>query len=130
MTNDCHRILVVDDDPDIVELHRSILELGGYRVEVAYGGDECREKVNLKAPDLIVLDIMMDTMGSGMFVAQDLRMNDATRDIPIIVVTSINSLPPHNVEPDEAWLPVDAFLEKPVTPDQLLEEVQTLLADK
>jgi len=121
------KILLVDDDRDFVESVKTVLENDGYEVIPAYDGEEGLEKAKATEPDVIVLDIMMRSVGDGMHVAQDLRRNEATRGIPIIVVTSINAIPPYNLWPDEAWLPVDVFMEKPVLPGVLLEEVRKIL---
>ena len=121
------KVLLVDDDRDLVEAMRTVLENDGYEVEAACDGAQCLEKVEAGPPDLIVLDIMMRTMGDGMYVAQHLRQDEATRSIPIIVVSGINRVPPYSLWPDEAWLPVDVFMEKPVEPEQLLEAVRNSL---
>ena len=121
------KIMLVDDDMDFVSLHKGILEDNGYEVIVAYNGGECREKLKGGHPDLIVLDIMMTSSGDGMYVAQDLRKDEATRDIPIIVLSSVNEVPAFNIGADDAWLPVDEFLEKPVASEQLLEQIKKLL---
>jgi len=116
-------VLLVDDDPDFVAANRVTLEARGYAVVVARSGDECLAAVSESRPDLIVLDIMMKTTGDGMFVAQALRRDAATRGIPIIVASSVNRTPPYNIGPDDAWLPVDVFVEKPVAPEVLLDLV-------
>lgn len=122
-----HKVLLVDDDKDLVEAMRTVLENDGYEIEAAYDGEQCLETVKAAPPDLIILDIMMRTMGDGMYVAQHLRQDEATRSIPIIVVSGINRVPPYSLWPDEAWLPVDVFMEKPVDPEALLEEVRKIL---
>jgi CheY-like chemotaxis protein len=121
------KILLVDDDKDFVESIKIVLEDDGYEVIPAYDGEEGLEKAKRTDPDVIVLDIMMRTTGEGMYVAQDLRRDEATKNIPIIVVTAINAVPPYSLWKDEAWLPVDVFMEKPVLPGVLLEEVRKIL---
>jgi len=121
------KILLVDDDKDFVESIKTVLEHDDYEVIPAYDGEEGLEEAKRTAPDVIVLDIMMRTTGEGMYVAQHLRQDEATKNIPIIVVTSINAVPPYSLWKDEAWLPVDVFLEKPVLPGALLEEVRKIL---
>jgi len=117
------KVLLVDDDADFIEVNKIALEAGGFEVATAYNGKECLKKVESEKPDLIVLDIMMATPGDGMYVAQDLRKKDDTKDIPLIVTTSVNQEPGYSLGPDEAWLPVDSFMEKPVAPEKLLDEI-------
>jgi len=118
------RVLLVDDDADFVAVNRTVLESNGFDVCTAFNGEECRQRLQSERPDLIVLDIMMASPGDGMFTAQDLKRDDATKSIPIIVVSSVNEEPAYNLGRDDAWLPVEAFLEKPVTPQRLLDEVK------
>jgi len=127
--SDRKKVLLVDDDADFVEMNKAVLESRGYEVATACDGDECMQRVQTEKPDLIVLDIMMKSVGDGMFVAQKLRKDDATRQIPIIVVSSVNQKPPFNIGPDEGWLPVDVFIEKPVAPDVLVDEVKKHLGE-
>lgn len=121
-------VLIVDDDFDFVEMNRLVLENNGYEVSVAYNGKECLDKVQSKKPDLIILDVMMTTGDEGFDVSRDLRNSEQTKNIPILMVTSINDTVPFKFEPDETWLPVDDFLEKPVEPEQLLDKVSKILA--
>ena len=121
-------ILVVDDDSDFVEVNKLILEKNGYEVTAAYNGQECLDKIRVKKPDLIILDVMMTTNDEGFEVSRDLRNSEQTRNIPILMVTSINKMFPFKFEPDETWLPVDDFIEKPVEPEQLLNKVSKMIA--
>jgi two-component system alkaline phosphatase synthesis response regulator PhoP len=122
------KILVVDDDADFVEMNKLVLEKNGYEVMVAYNGKECLEKIELKKPDLILLDVMMTRKDEGFEVSRDLRNSEQTKNIPILMITSINNEVPYTFEPDETWLPVDDFIEKPVEPEQLLDKVSKMLA--
>jgi len=121
------KILVVDDDPDFAEVNKTVLEANGYQVTVAHDGEGCLAKARSDKPDLIILDLMMKTVGDGMFAAQALRQDEATRATPIIVVTGVNQVPPFNIGPHEGWLPVDVFIEKPALPEVLLEQVRRAL---
>ena len=123
-----NHILVVDDDADYVEINKLTLEQNGYKVSVAYNGQECLDKVQFKKPDLIILDVMMSTSDEGFEVSRDLRNSEQTKNIPILMVTSINETVPFKFRPDETWLPVDDFIEKPVQPEQLLDKVSRILA--
>jgi len=117
------KILLVDDDADFVAMMRLVLEKNGYDVLVAYNGTECMDILRMKRADAIVLDVMMSTRTEGFDVARDLRNSEHTKMIPLLMVTSVNSTVPFKFEPDATWLPVDSFIEKPVEPGRLLEEI-------
>ncbi|HUT13365.1 MAG TPA: response regulator [Thermoguttaceae bacterium] len=122
------KVLVVDDDADFIEMHKAMLETNGYDVVTACNGRECLEKARAEKPDLIILDVMMATDSDGFDVSRELRGDrEATKDVPIIMVTSVHARYPFNFKPDETWLPVQKFLEKPVHPDRLLQEVREQL---
>jgi CheY-like chemotaxis protein len=120
-------VLLVDDDADFVEMNRVVLENNGYRIVVAYNWTECLEKVRSEKPDLIILDVMMATQSEGFNVSRDLRNSEHTKNIPLIMVTSVNETVPFKFEPDDTWLPVDTFIEKPIAPERLLAEVNKRL---
>ncbi len=117
------KLLLVDDDAEFVELNRIMLEQKGYEVFTACSGAECRKKILDIMPDLIVLDVMMETEQAGFEVARWLREQEATRNIPIIMLTAVNQEYPFHFGPDEVWLPVDEFLEKPVDSERLAAEI-------
>lgn len=118
------KILLVDDEPDFVEVTQTLLESHDFDVVTAYSGAEAREKAPEEQPDLIILDVMMETQTEGFDVARWLREREDTQGIPIIMLTAVNQEVPWRFEPDEIWLPVDTFLDKPVSPERLLAEVQ------
>ncbi|MGA2973892.1 MAG: response regulator [Spirochaetia bacterium] len=116
-------VLLVDDDADFVEMHRVLLEQNGYTVRVAYSGRQCLEAVAASRPDLIILDMMMESQADGFDVSRELRNSEHTKTIPLVMITSMNDAIPFRIEPDRTWLPVDALLEKPVDPHLLLDVV-------
>ncbi len=130
------KILIIDDDPDMVLAARLCLEKAGHEVIAASSGREGLEKVKAERPDLIILDVMMDTTTEGFQVSLQLRSPDPRseyadyRDIPIIMLTAIHSTAPVRFGPDEDYLPVDAFIDKPIDPDELVKQVEALLAKK
>jgi len=132
MTN--KHILIIDDDPDIVEAMRLPLEANSYQVSHASSGAEGLAKVKELNPNLIILDVMMDTTTEGFQVSLALRSTDpdseykAYASIPIMMVTAIHTTTPLRFGPDEDYLPVDAFIDKPIDPDILLAKVKELLA--
>lgn len=121
------KIMLVDDDADFVEMNKAVLENNGYKVVAAYSGKECLEMVKSEKPDMIILDVMMDNKTEGFHVTYDLRNHEQTKNIPILMVTSVNEKVPYKFERDDTWLPVDEFVEKPLEPKRLLSEVSKRL---
>ena len=128
------KILVIDDDPDVALATRLCLEGADYEVIEARSGAEGLERVKLEKPDLIVLDVMMESTTEGFQTALKLRSPDprsefnAYKDIPIIMLTSIHSTTSMRFGPDEAYLPVDMFVDKPIDPDDLIGKVDWVLS--
>lgn len=124
------RILVIDDDSDFVETTKIVLEGSGYEVITASNSNNGMKKAKAKKkrPDVILLDVMMENLCSGFEAARELREAGETKDIPIIMVTAVNANVPFRFDPHETWLPVDRFLEKPVSSKVLIEEVQRVLS--
>lgn len=127
------KILMIDDDPDILTAIRIPLEASGHEFLVASSGLEGLEKIKETKPDLIILDVMMETATEGFHVAHRLRDRSpdaeyaAYRGIPILMLTAIHTTTPLRFAPDEDYLPVDAFLDKSADPDELLATVDELL---
>ena len=121
-------VLLVDDDADFVEQNRLLLEEGGYRVQVAHSGRQCLQEVAGGRPDLIILDMMMESENEGFDLSRELRNSEYTKGIPLVMITSVNDIRPFRIEPDRTWLPVDALIEKPVDPSLLLAVVKRILS--
>jgi CheY-like chemotaxis protein len=130
------KILIVDDDEDIVFAMRLPLEAAGYTVFRAASSQEGLQKVKEINPDLILLDVMMDTTTAGFQMSLVLRSQDpaseyaAYKNIPIVMITAIHTTTPLRFAPDADYLPVDAFIEKPIDPDVLLKQVREQLGKK
>jgi len=121
------KILVVDDDPDFVEFARIVLEREGHTVVSAAGGGEALDKIAEDSPDLIVLDVIMDTVLDGLSVSQELNEHAGYKQIPIVMITSIANTDYAELFPTDEYVHLDAFLTKPVAPERLVEEVDQLL---
>lgn len=124
------RILIIDDDPDIVEAMKVVLKSRNYEVAMARSGQEGLEKVKLEKPDLIILDVMMETGDKGFEVAREFKKDKNYKDIPILMLTAIKErtgLDFKNEAGDEVWLPVDDYCDKPLNPQELISKVETLL---
>jgi CheY-like chemotaxis protein len=121
------KILVVDDDPDFVEIMRTILESHGYSVITASNGQQALARVKAEHPDLMVLDIMMSTVLDGLNVSEQLSRDPEAKFMPVIMASSIADTPHAGLFPMEEQPHMDAWLSKPVDPTTLLKKVEELL---
>jgi len=123
------RILIIDDDPDFRYACRLCLEAAGFHVGEAGDPDEGLRAVRSDRPDLVILDVLMPTRYEGFDVARRIREEPDLRDMPILVVSAVHDVkqPPYRFTPDPTYLPVDAFLEKPVPSEQLVRKVNEML---
>ncbi len=123
------KVLIIDDDIDLVEAMRMTLEEAGLEVIDAQSGDKGEERARKEHPDLILLDIMMGEQDEGFHVAYRLRNSSETADIPIIMLSAVGQETGFSFDPqkDEAFLPVQEFIDKPVNPDFLVEKVKSHL---
>jgi DNA-binding response OmpR family regulator len=125
------KILVVDDDRDLVASVEAFLTARGYAVATANNGKEAYARIVADKPDLIVLDVMMDYDEEGMVLASALKTDGPTRDIPILMLSGFN------VQEDVREkvlaslmgqdLPAETFMQKPVRLAELAERIETLL---
>jgi DNA-binding response OmpR family regulator len=120
------KILIVDDDPDIVEAGKLVLEREGFEVVSAPNKREGLEMLEETSPDLLILDVMMEEPDDGLRMARDIRK--AGHTLPIIMLTSVNAAMGLNIDKDEEMVPVEEFQSKPVEPATLVAKVQKLLA--
>jgi two-component system, OmpR family, phosphate regulon response regulator OmpR len=118
------KILVVDDDPDIQEFCRTILEAAGYQVVSAASAREGRQQVAAGPPDLVVLDVMMEAADAGFEMA--IQLGRERPGLPILMLSSIADAADQVF--DTSTLPVSALVSKPITPKELLRQVEKLLA--
>lgn len=121
------KILIVDDDPDFVETTRIVLEQEGHETVAAASGDEALQAIRRAKPDLMVLDVIMSSILDGLNVTQQLQNDPENKDIPIIMVTSIANTDYAALFPTDEYVHIDAFMTKPIAPDQLLSQVRRLL---
>ena len=127
-------ILIIDDDKDLVDAWKLVLEAKGYRVRHALNGKEGLAAIKSERPDIIILDVMMDKRTEGFHVAYQLRSNErdsefaSFRDIPIMIVSSIHDSTEFRFSDDvkTEWLPVDEFVEKPIQPKELVALIEKM----
>jgi len=128
MTKENKRILIVDDDADFITATRAVLAGAGYEVAECTKATEALAKVREFRPDLIVLDVMMETGMAGFNVSYEVRKDPHFAQTPILMVTAIHQTTPLRFSPetDGEYLPVQKLLDKPVPADVLLKEVALL----
>jgi len=119
------KILVVDDDQDVVEGCRIYLENAGHEVMGANTREDGMQAVEDFKPDLVILDVMMEQADDGVFMAQELRRNNFKA--PILMITGVGKVTGLNIGKDNEMVPVDDFVEKPFDPKLLIEKVNSLL---
>jgi DNA-binding response OmpR family regulator len=118
------KIAIIDDDPDILDASSIVLSSKGYQVIMANNPDDGYKIVKEQSPDLIILDVMMNEPDDGFFLAQKFRKEKITT--PIIMYTSISKSVGMKYGVNEI-VPVDEFVEKPISPQELIEKVEKLL---
>lgn len=145
------KILIIDDDPDFIESIKLVLEKKSYEIIVASSGEEGYKKAKSQNPDLIILDVMLETIDKGFEISRRLKKDEALKKIPILMLTAIKEIADMNlnqigsylkdqINPDyfentslneidinNAMFYADAFYEKPIIPEEFLNKVKTLL---
>jgi two-component system alkaline phosphatase synthesis response regulator PhoP len=127
------KILVVDDDPDILDAISMILEAHSYKVVFAHDGAECLDKLASEKPDLLILDLLMPKT-DGFAVYRELQSPKWSeyRDMPVLILSSVReeaSRRRYELETGQALKP-DEYMEKPILPGVLLDCVEKLLKRK
>lgn len=122
-------VLLVDDDADIIEIYRTVLEARGHEVSAAFSAQQGLDALGKSTPDVLVLDVMMEEFDSGFRLAHDVAIKYPK--LPILLLTAVHDFMSEqwsfSNEKDKDWLPVVRFLEKPVTPDQMLAAINDVL---
>jgi CheY-like chemotaxis protein len=121
------KILVVDDDPDFQNATRMVLEKDGHNIIAAKNGSEgfvCAQK---DQPDLVILDVMMDSVLDGVSMSQQMHDDESTKAIPILMVTSIANTDYAELFPTDEYIHIRGFMSKPIDPAKLIKQVNKLL---
>lgn len=121
-------ILVVDDDPDILDSVTTVLESQSYRLRTATDGVQCLEWIKEEIPDLLILDLLMPRM-DGFAVIQELRSSTKYANLSIIILTTVIEDASRRRYELETGLEMDVqdYVEKPVSPAELLRRVNAVL---
>jgi CheY-like chemotaxis protein len=127
-------ILVIDDDVQLVDTVETLLESVGYDVSFAYQSEKGLELAKETNPDLILLDIMFagPPGPDGTEISRRLNEDPILKDIPVIVLSGVQKAldMPVKLSPDETYMPVEAFLEKPFKPNELLAIITKVLGSE
>lgn len=121
-------ILIVDDDPDILDNIVTVLETQPYRLATARDGKKCMEMIAEKIPDLLILDLLMPRM-DGWGVIREMRSDPRYMGVPIMVLTTViedASRRRYELETGIA-MDIQAYIQKPVSPSELIRRVEKLL---
>ena len=127
------KILIIDDDPDFVEVTKVLLETRQYDVSAAHDPEEGFAKLEEDIPDVLILDVMMGKGADGFVVARKIRKDPRFDKMPILMMTSMREqtgfdFPGERIH--EKFLPVDDYIEKGVDPQVLLDKIEQQLARK
>ena len=122
-------ILVVDDDPDLVETVSMMLESKGCEVGQAYDGIEGEESIKARRPDLVILDIMMPRK-DGYVLCNELKQDEKTRDIPVVLLTAVGDAVPSTrySHADGMATEADEYIPKPIDTESLWKVVSSLMS--
>jgi DNA-binding response OmpR family regulator len=123
------RILIIDDDVDFVDLNKAVLESNGFEVETAFSAREGMDKVQFDAPNLILLDLMLEKHDTGFSFAKTIKGDPRYKNIPILMISAVAGETGYDFsqESDGYWMKTDDFVPKPVEPDVLVQKINALL---
>ena len=128
------RILIVDDDTDLIEGQKAFLEKSGYLIETALTIQEGLEKARTTAPDIIIADLMMEHYDSGFVFCKKVRELPGLAAVPIIMQTAAPRKVGFTFEteaaPGREWMKVDEVLTKPVPLEHLLGKIEQYLSTR
>ncbi|MFQ5721992.1 MAG: response regulator, partial [Candidatus Aminicenantales bacterium] len=120
-------VLLVDDDPDFLEMHTAVLEHKGYKVIAATSAKECLNKLEKTKPDIVILDVMMEQFDAGFKASEKIKQK--YHDLPVMILTSIGAQTGLEFSSSQDVLKLtgaDALLDKPISPKLLIDEIERL----
>ena len=127
------KILIIEDERNICELLSHMLKGNEYETVIALTGADGLRLSTEELPNLIILDVMMESVDKGFDVARNLKNDKNHQDIPILMLTAIKEKTGLGFEKeagDPDWLPVDGYCEKPLKPEELISKVKELLGKR
>ena len=126
------KVLIIDDNKDFLFTMSTFLERNGFETVTASDGKQGLEMAEKERPDVVLLDVMMETLFSGFEVCKELRNNPNLKDIPIIGISGMSEElgVKFDKDRDEEYFSPDVFFDKPVDKDKLIETINQLTAKK
>jgi len=124
------KILLVDDDPDFLEMHSAVLKNKGYEVTTAGSAKECMDRLKDLKPDLVILDVMMEQFDAGFETCQ--KIKEEKEGVRVMLLTSIGAQTGLEFSSNEEVLKLtkaDALLDKPISPKILIDEIEKLTGE-
>jgi len=121
------KILIIDDDPDFVRSTQAMIKTQDYQTITAPDGKTGIEKAETENPDLILVDIMMETWSAGFKVIDKLRENDNTKDIPMLMISSVDVVGKNSPYAGEDWFKSGNVMLKPIKKNELISNINRLL---
>lgn len=118
------KILIIDDDPDIIEATSMLLESKGYKVFSETDPDNGLESAINNKPDLIILDVMMNEPDDGFFLLKKFKKNNVNS--PVIIYSSVSNALGYNFGKN-SLIKVDEFIDKPAEPERLISSIEKIL---
>lgn len=122
------KVLLIDDDRDFLMATKLILEKSGYEVFLAENGKSGIDMIQSVAPDLAIVDMMMETWGEGFNVIAEVRAMEGGKEMPLIILSGVDLQGPYqSFEPSDEFPKVNLILHKPVKADELVKHVRDLV---
>jgi len=123
------KILLVDDDPDFVDATKLILEKSGHKIICASNAKEGWDKAQKDNPDLFLVDVMMEAPDAGFQLVYKLKNDPRLKTKPILLLTAVGKVTgfKFDKQKDQDYMPVQEYIEKPVTPEVLLDKISKAL---
>lgn len=122
------KILIVDDDPGFLDATRIVMEHEGHQVECASSARNGFEAALKRHPDLVILDVMMESILAGVEISRQIHENPATSDIPVLMISAITRTEQADQFPKDKNIHIESFLTKPVDPTMLVRKVRRILS--